>query len=319
MLTDSGHDFWCLSSRKTHPQWSEGLVYTIWTLTVLLLPSDEVAFIGVKYNSHFGFMLSYTSKPEKIQWCWDENDSQKTMEEKVLEKTGDSVGRKSGVSGKHYEGFCLKENKHWTALVIFKYSLKSYEPWSKPIKGSDSHYWTVGGELLLMLEINYCLSPNNTVVLQSATWKATSSTGWTVSLFKLFICRGWVLCSALGAEGQALVLCCDPRSCKTLNLLWNYFCLSGSLVMWMCRTLLFCLSDSCLEVNLCVQINRDLWAASTCCICHQVNCGKWPIFVGVLLWLFLSPVIERAASVAVLSREEEPAAEISSIGDTGRR
>lgn len=39
-------------------------------------------FIGVKYDSHFGFILNYTSKPEEIQWSWDENDSQKTMEEK---------------------------------------------------------------------------------------------------------------------------------------------------------------------------------------------------------------------------------------------
>lgn len=48
-------------------------------------------------------MLSYTSKPEKIQWSWDENYSQKTREEKVLEKNDNPTGRKSGLSNERYK------------------------------------------------------------------------------------------------------------------------------------------------------------------------------------------------------------------------
>lgn len=57
----------------------------------------------MKYDSHFGFMLSYTSKPEKTQWSRDENYSQETMEEKVLEKNDNPTGRKSALSNERYK------------------------------------------------------------------------------------------------------------------------------------------------------------------------------------------------------------------------
>lgn len=91
------------------------MVYTSWILAVLPLPSDELTFIGVMYNSHFCFMLSCTSKPEKIQWSWDENYSQKTVEDKVLEKTDNSTGRKNGLSEEHYKELYLKKKPTTTA------------------------------------------------------------------------------------------------------------------------------------------------------------------------------------------------------------
>lgn len=85
-------------------------------LTVLLLFSDELTFIRLKYDTHFGFILSCASKPEKIQWSWDENYSQKTTEENVLEKHNNPRGRKSGyslfimliLSNEHYKELYLK-------------------------------------------------------------------------------------------------------------------------------------------------------------------------------------------------------------------
>lgn len=83
----------------------------------------------MKYDPHFGFMLSYTSKPEEIQWSWDENYSQKTMEKKVLEENDNPVG----LSNEHYKELYLKENP----LVIIKCSLNLDQI---PSLGSDSHY-----------------------------------------------------------------------------------------------------------------------------------------------------------------------------------